>query len=149
MCTKALIHILIWNLCDLGMHVSPLYPCDVGLDRSKLINLAYLLGSDYTEGIPGVGYVTGMEILNEFPGPALEPLLQFRSDTILNSIHLERKTESQCILIITTTTLHLLLLLLKLLPVKIIIIIHWFYVRYSKKLDYITDTGNSKNYMRK
>ncbi|XP_034535809.1 DNA repair protein complementing XP-G cells [Notolabrus celidotus] len=49
----------------------------LGLDRTKLINLAYLLGSDYTEGVPGVGYVTGMEILNEFPGPGLEPLLQF------------------------------------------------------------------------
>ncbi|XP_077094127.1 DNA excision repair protein ERCC-5 isoform X2 [Siphateles boraxobius] len=48
----------------------------LGLDRSKLINLAYLLGSDYTEGIPGVGFVTGMEILNEFPGAGLDPLLQ-------------------------------------------------------------------------
>ncbi|XP_077375635.1 DNA excision repair protein ERCC-5 homolog [Festucalex cinctus] len=50
----------------------------LGLDRTKLINLAYLLGSDYTEGVPGVGFVTGMEILNEFPGPGLEPLTQFR-----------------------------------------------------------------------
>ena len=49
-----------------------------GLDRSKLINMAYLLGSDYTDGLQGVGYVTGMEILNEFPGPALEPLTQLR-----------------------------------------------------------------------
>ncbi|XP_057687187.1 DNA excision repair protein ERCC-5 homolog [Corythoichthys intestinalis] len=49
----------------------------LGLDRNKLINLAYLLGSDYTEGVPGVGYVTGMEILNEFPGHGLEPLTQF------------------------------------------------------------------------
>ncbi|XP_066562457.1 DNA excision repair protein ERCC-5 homolog [Amia ocellicauda] len=49
----------------------------LGLDRSKLINLAYLLGSDYTEGIPGVGYISGMEILNEFPGPGMEPLLKF------------------------------------------------------------------------
>ncbi|KAJ0002315.1 hypothetical protein NQD34_002111 [Periophthalmus magnuspinnatus] len=48
----------------------------LGLDRTKLINLAYLLGSDYTDGVPGVGYVTGMEILNEFPGPGLEPLTQ-------------------------------------------------------------------------
>lgn len=54
----------------------------VGLDRGKLINLAYLLGSDYTQGIPGVGYVTGMEILNEFPGPGLEPLTHFRSDIL-------------------------------------------------------------------
>ncbi|XP_020828040.1 DNA excision repair protein ERCC-5 isoform X1 [Phascolarctos cinereus] len=49
----------------------------LGLDRSKLINLAYLLGSDYTEGIPTVGCVTAMEILNEFPGRGLEPLLKF------------------------------------------------------------------------
>lgn len=48
-----------------------------GLDRSKLINLAYLLGSDYTEGIPNVGFVTAMEILNEFPGHGFEPLLKF------------------------------------------------------------------------
>ncbi|NXR02425.1 ERCC5 protein, partial [Sagittarius serpentarius] len=49
----------------------------LGLDRSKLINLAYLLGSDYTEGIPNVGFVTAMEILNEFPGHGLEQLLKF------------------------------------------------------------------------
>lgn len=49
----------------------------LGLDRTKLINLAYLLGSDYTEGVAGVGYVTGMEILNEFAGPGLEPLIEF------------------------------------------------------------------------
>ncbi|KAL7852741.1 hypothetical protein SRHO_G00185260 [Serrasalmus rhombeus] len=49
----------------------------LGLDRTKMINLAYLLGSDYTEGIPGVGYVTGMELLNEFPGSGLEPLTEF------------------------------------------------------------------------
>lgn len=49
----------------------------LGLDRNKLINLAYLLGSDYTEGIATVGCVTAMEILNEFPGHGLEPLLKF------------------------------------------------------------------------
>ncbi|XP_053162403.1 DNA excision repair protein ERCC-5 isoform X2 [Hemicordylus capensis] len=48
----------------------------LGLDRSKFINLAYLLGSDYTEGIPNVGCVTAMEILNEFPGRGVEPLLK-------------------------------------------------------------------------
>lgn len=55
-----------------------LIPALSGLDRTKLINLAYLLGSDYTEGVAGVGYVTGMEVLNEFTGPGLEPLIQFR-----------------------------------------------------------------------
>ncbi|KAL1770549.1 DNA repair complementing XP-G cells-like [Sigmodon hispidus] len=49
----------------------------LGLNRNKLINLAYLLGSDYTEGIPTVGCVTAMEILNEFPGQGLDPLLKF------------------------------------------------------------------------
>ncbi|XP_053772407.1 basic immunoglobulin-like variable motif-containing protein isoform X1 [Desmodus rotundus] len=49
----------------------------LGLDRNKLIILAYLLGSDYTEGVPTVGCVTAMEILNEFPGQGLEPLLNF------------------------------------------------------------------------
>uniref|UniRef100_A0A8C5LMA7 XPG-I domain-containing protein n=1 Tax=Leptobrachium leishanense TaxID=445787 RepID=A0A8C5LMA7_9ANUR len=50
----------------------------LGLNRSKLINLAYLMGSDYTEGIPSVGYVSAMEILNEFPGQGLESLIKFK-----------------------------------------------------------------------
>jgi DNA excision repair protein ERCC-5 len=41
---------------------------DLGLDRDKLVRLAYLLGSDYVEGLPGVGPVVAMELLNEFPG---------------------------------------------------------------------------------
>ncbi|KAH7106359.1 hypothetical protein BKA62DRAFT_686909 [Auriculariales sp. MPI-PUGE-AT-0066] len=41
---------------------------DLGLDRDKLIRLAYLLGSDYVEGLPGVGPVLAMELLAEFPG---------------------------------------------------------------------------------
>ncbi|KAG7749770.1 hypothetical protein KL912_001771 [Ogataea haglerorum] len=39
---------------------------DLGLDRKMLIELALLLGSDYTEGIKGVGKVAAMEILAEF-----------------------------------------------------------------------------------
>ncbi|EGW35489.1 uncharacterized protein SPAPADRAFT_69718 [Spathaspora passalidarum NRRL Y-27907] len=38
----------------------------VGLSRDKLIELALLLGSDYTEGIKGIGPVLAMEILAEF-----------------------------------------------------------------------------------
>ena len=37
-----------------------------GLSRDTLVDLAYLLGSDYTAGIPGVGPVTAVEILSEF-----------------------------------------------------------------------------------
>ncbi|SCZ98215.1 BZ3500_MvSof-1268-A1-R1_Chr3-2g06226 [Microbotryum saponariae] len=41
---------------------------ELGLDRKKLVRLAHLLGSDYTEGLPGVGPVLGRELLEEFPG---------------------------------------------------------------------------------
>ncbi|TFK33242.1 hypothetical protein BDQ12DRAFT_691478 [Crucibulum laeve] len=41
---------------------------ELGLDRDTLIRLAYLLGSDYVEGLPGVGPVVAMELLKEFPG---------------------------------------------------------------------------------
>ncbi|KAF4613656.1 hypothetical protein D9613_007910 [Agrocybe pediades] len=41
---------------------------ELGLDRDTLVRLAYLLGSDYTDGLPGVGPVVAMELLKEFPG---------------------------------------------------------------------------------
>ncbi|PBL03569.1 PIN domain-like protein [Armillaria gallica] len=41
---------------------------ELGLDRSTLVRLAYLLGSDYVDGLPGVGPVVAMELLEEFPG---------------------------------------------------------------------------------
>ncbi|VUC38257.1 unnamed protein product [Clonostachys rosea] len=41
---------------------------ELSLSRGELISLAQLLGSDYTEGISGVGPVTAVEILSEFPG---------------------------------------------------------------------------------
>ena len=41
---------------------------ELGLDRGALVRLAYLLGSDYTAGLPGVGPVVAMELLQEFPG---------------------------------------------------------------------------------
>lgn len=50
----------------------------VELEREKLINLALLTGSDYTEGIQGVGPVGALEILAEFPGEGLESLERFR-----------------------------------------------------------------------
>jgi len=41
---------------------------ELGIDREKLVQLAYLLGSDYVEGLSGVGPVVAMELLKEFPG---------------------------------------------------------------------------------
>jgi DNA excision repair protein ERCC-5 len=49
---------------------------ELSLSRAELISLAQLLGSDYTEGLPGVGPVTAVEILSEFPGP--DGLAEFR-----------------------------------------------------------------------
>lgn len=49
---------------------------ELGLDRDKLVRLAYLLGSDYVGGLPGVGPVMAMELLSEFPGE--DGLFQFR-----------------------------------------------------------------------
>lgn len=39
---------------------------EYALHRRKLISFAHLLGSDYTEGIPGIGPVTALELLTEF-----------------------------------------------------------------------------------
>ncbi|KAH7156248.1 hypothetical protein EDB81DRAFT_786412 [Dactylonectria macrodidyma] len=41
---------------------------ELSLSREQLISLAQLLGSDYTEGLSGVGPVTAVEIISEFPG---------------------------------------------------------------------------------
>ncbi|CAG8571567.1 25586_t:CDS:2 [Dentiscutata erythropus] len=50
---------------------------ELKLNREKLIQLAIILGSDYSEGLPGVGIVSAMELLNEFPGD--DSLEQFKS----------------------------------------------------------------------
>jgi DNA excision repair protein ERCC-5 len=39
---------------------------EFSLTREKLVRFSHLLGSDYTEGIPGVGPVTALEILTDF-----------------------------------------------------------------------------------
>ncbi|KAJ0464884.1 putative exodeoxyribonuclease I [Helianthus annuus] len=40
---------------------------ELGLTREKLIRMAMLLGSDYTEGISGIGIVNAVEVINAFP----------------------------------------------------------------------------------
>jgi DNA excision repair protein ERCC-5 len=50
---------------------------ELSLSREQLISLAQLLGSDYTEGLTGIGPVTALEILSEFPG-GNDGLAQFR-----------------------------------------------------------------------
>ena len=50
---------------------------ELALDRDKLIRLAHFLGSDYCDGLPGVGPVLGMELMAEFPGS--NGLVEFRN----------------------------------------------------------------------
>eukprot|EP00903_Cladosiphon_okamuranus_P014772 g13687.t1 len=40
---------------------------DLGVGTEEVIALALLLGSDYTEGVRGVGIVNAMEVINAFP----------------------------------------------------------------------------------
>ncbi|XP_054785792.1 DNA repair protein UVH3 isoform X2 [Prosopis cineraria] len=49
---------------------------ELGLTREKLIRMALLLGSDYTEGVSGIGIVNAIEVVNAFPEE--DGLLKFR-----------------------------------------------------------------------
>jgi len=49
---------------------------ELSLSRDKLIEFAHLLGSDYTEGLPGIGPVAALEIISEFP--SADGLQEFR-----------------------------------------------------------------------
>ena len=64
-------HCEVFSAADISKHF--------GLSREKLILLAMLTGSDYTDGVDSVGPVTGLEVLAEFPGQGLEPLNIFKS----------------------------------------------------------------------
>lgn len=59
---------------------------ELSISRDQLIGLAHLLGSDYTEGLPGVGPVTALEILSEFPAShqGLEEFSEWWKGTQLN-----------------------------------------------------------------
>lgn len=50
----------------------------VRMSRENLICLAMLVGSDYTDGVMNVGPVTALEILSEFQGDDMDPLVKFR-----------------------------------------------------------------------
>ena len=49
---------------------------ELGLGRTELVDLAQLLGSDYSEGLAGVGPVSSRELLEDFRGE--NPLEDFR-----------------------------------------------------------------------
>ncbi|XP_055371808.1 uncharacterized protein LOC129605856 [Condylostylus longicornis] len=59
---------------------------DFSLDRDKLIQLAFLVGSDYTIGIKGIGTVTALEILAAFPNIPVVKNETTRVMSILSSL---------------------------------------------------------------
>jgi DNA excision repair protein ERCC-5 len=60
---------------------------ELTLSRHQLISIAHLLGSDYTEGLPGIGPVTALEILSEFSSPntGLEDFKEWWADVQLHN----------------------------------------------------------------
>ncbi|KAF6264630.1 hypothetical protein COO60DRAFT_1292472 [Scenedesmus sp. NREL 46B-D3] len=51
---------------------------ELGVDQPTLVCLAMLLGSDYTEGVAGIGVVNALEVLSAWPG-GLPGLQRFKS----------------------------------------------------------------------
>eukprot|EP00742_Colponemidia_sp_Colp-10_P006582 GILJ01007053.1.p1 GENE.GILJ01007053.1~~GILJ01007053.1.p1 ORF type:complete len:650 (-),score=91.57 GILJ01007053.1:339-2288(-) len=54
----------------------------LGLDREKLVLFAMLLGSDFTEGVGGVGMVRALEVIAEERYSSLLGLTRFKSDEL-------------------------------------------------------------------
>ncbi|CAK9161316.1 unnamed protein product [Ilex paraguariensis] len=72
---------------------------ELGLTREKLIRMALLLGSDYTEGVSGIGIVNAIEVINAFPEE--DGLSYFREwiespdPTILGKVDLQAGSSSK------------------------------------------------------
>lgn len=62
-------YVMQYKMPDIEYHIR--------MTRENLVCFAMLVGSDYTDGIMNVGPVTALEILSEFPGDGLEPLVKF------------------------------------------------------------------------
>jgi 5'-3' exonuclease len=63
-------YVMQYKMTDIEFHVR--------LTRENLVCFAMLVGSDYTDGIMNIGPVTALEVLSEFPGDGLDPLIKFR-----------------------------------------------------------------------
>eukprot|EP00743_Colponemidia_sp_Colp-15_P008823 GILK01009630.1.p1 GENE.GILK01009630.1~~GILK01009630.1.p1 ORF type:complete len:654 (-),score=98.85 GILK01009630.1:305-2266(-) len=55
---------------------------NLGLDREKLVLFAMLLGSDFTEGVGGVGMVRALEVIAEERYSSLLGLTRFKTDEL-------------------------------------------------------------------
>lgn len=62
--------ILQYKMSDIKFHLS--------MTRENLVCFAMLVGSDYTDGIQNVGPVAAVEVLSEFPGDNMDPLIKLK-----------------------------------------------------------------------
>lgn len=64
-------YVMQYKMTDIEFHIR--------MNREALVCFAMLVGSDYTDGIMNVGPVNALEILSEFPGEDMEPLIKFKN----------------------------------------------------------------------
>ncbi|WVZ55906.1 hypothetical protein U9M48_006507 [Paspalum notatum var. saurae] len=66
---------------------------ELGLTRQQLIRMALLLGSDYTEGISGIGIVNAIEVVHAFPEEdglqKFKEWIESPDPTIFGKLHME------------------------------------------------------------
>ncbi|XP_062210269.1 DNA repair protein UVH3 [Phragmites australis] len=72
---------------------------ELGLTRQQLIRMALLLGSDYTEGVSGIGIVNAIEVAHAFPEEdglqKFKEWIESPDPSILGKLHMESGSRSK------------------------------------------------------
>ncbi|XP_039779413.1 DNA repair protein UVH3-like isoform X3 [Panicum virgatum] len=72
---------------------------ELGLTRQQLIRMALLLGSDYTEGVSGIGIVNAIEVVHAFPEEdglqKFKEWIESPDPSIFGQLHMERSSKSK------------------------------------------------------
>ncbi|KAF8718001.1 hypothetical protein HU200_025467 [Digitaria exilis] len=72
---------------------------ELGLTRQQLIRMALLLGSDYTEGVSGIGIVNAIEVVHAFPEEdglqKFKEWIESPDPAIFGQLHMETSSKSK------------------------------------------------------
>ncbi|OEL19728.1 DNA repair protein UVH3 [Dichanthelium oligosanthes] len=72
---------------------------ELGLTRQQLIRMALLLGSDYTEGVSGIGIVNAIEVVHAFPEEdglqKFKEWIESPDPSIFGQLHMEASSKSK------------------------------------------------------
>lgn len=72
---------------------------ELGLTRQQLIRMALLLGSDYTEGVSGIGIVNAIEVVHAFPEEdglqKFKEWIESPDPSIFGQLHMETSSKSK------------------------------------------------------